>query len=129
LGATALKCHLLGWWADKSKGYRLEDLETKKIISLRDVKFIEDEAPTEMMIIDSNPPSAYPGLSSEDLDLDSADELAQPAQEPLHDETEPPSPSVMVKTLPEINPPSHPPAQPKGSKWVDLPPRKGSAHL
>jgi len=27
-----MKCCLLGWWADEMKGYRLEDIETGKLI-------------------------------------------------------------------------------------------------
>src|ERR1700726_412512 len=46
LAVMAIKCCLLGWWADKSKGYRLDNLETKTIISSRDVHFIKDETPT-----------------------------------------------------------------------------------
>ncbi len=33
----------MGWWADETKGYRLEDAETGKIITARDVRFVEDD--------------------------------------------------------------------------------------
>ena len=32
LEATAVKCQLLGWWADETKGYWLEDTETGELI-------------------------------------------------------------------------------------------------
>src|ERR1700731_2867170 len=68
LALTATKCHLLGWYVDESKGYCLEDLETKKIISSRDVHFIEDETPTELAVIDHGyTPEALSGLTSDDL--------------------------------------------------------------
>jgi len=37
LEVTLLKCWLLGWWADETKGYRLEDIMTGKLITARDV--------------------------------------------------------------------------------------------
>src|SRR5436190_22456305 len=42
LEAAAVKCHLLGWWADETKGYRLEDVESKRLITSRDIRFVEN---------------------------------------------------------------------------------------
>jgi hypothetical protein len=53
---TAVKCRLLGWWADETKGYRLEDIQTRALITSRDVQFVEDETPTELTIIEGDPP-------------------------------------------------------------------------
>ena len=43
-----VKCHLLGWWVDETKGYHLEDLKTKEHITSRGAHFIEDESPTNL---------------------------------------------------------------------------------
>ena len=37
LEATSIKCCLLGWWADETKGYRLEEAKTGKLITAQDV--------------------------------------------------------------------------------------------
>jgi hypothetical protein len=55
LKATSGKCQLPGYWADETKGYRLEDAETGKLITSRDVRFIEDERPTDLAIIEGDP--------------------------------------------------------------------------
>ena len=48
---------MLGWWTDESKGYRLEDLKTPgKLISSRDVDFVEDSSSNDLAIIDNIPP-------------------------------------------------------------------------
>jgi len=43
---------MLGWWIDKAKGYRLEDLENSKLIASRDVCFFEDDLPSELVVIE-----------------------------------------------------------------------------
>lgn len=40
LEATSKKYRLLGWWAGETKGYRLEDCETGKLITSCDVRFV-----------------------------------------------------------------------------------------
>ena len=50
---TSIKCHLLGWWADEMKGYRLEDVETGKIITAWDVPFGEDDSPGDLAVIET----------------------------------------------------------------------------
>ena len=52
LGPTAVKCRLLGWWVDETKGYRLEDIETQKLITLRDVRFNKDTSLSDLVEID-----------------------------------------------------------------------------
>jgi hypothetical protein len=42
----------LGWWEHETKGYRLEDIEKRSLITLRDVHFVEDDSPTELAIIE-----------------------------------------------------------------------------
>jgi len=57
LQSRAVKVQMLEWWTDESKGYRLEDLETPgKLISSRDVDFIEDSSPNDLTIIDNISP-------------------------------------------------------------------------
>ena len=59
---TVVKCHLLGWWADKTKGYRLEDIETKKLITARDICVIEDDKPMDVAIIEDE--AGHPTLQT-----------------------------------------------------------------
>ena len=54
LEATLRKCQLLGWWADETKGYRLEDEENGRLITLHDVRFLEDERPNDLAVIKSS---------------------------------------------------------------------------
>ena len=44
---------LLRWWNDETKEYRLEDLESGggKIIAFQDVKFMEDESPSDLTVV------------------------------------------------------------------------------
>jgi len=48
-----VKCRLLGWWADETKGYQLEDIETRKLIMSRDVRFVEDESPGDLAVVET----------------------------------------------------------------------------
>jgi len=45
---------LFGWWNDETKGYRLEDLESGggKVIASWNIKFMEDESPSELTVVD-----------------------------------------------------------------------------
>ena len=54
LEVTSRKCRLLGWWADETKEYRLEDKENGRLITLRDVRFLEDERPNDLAVIESS---------------------------------------------------------------------------
>jgi hypothetical protein len=44
LEAAPMRCRLLGWWADKSWGYRLEDPMTCSLIASHDAQFIETDS-------------------------------------------------------------------------------------
>jgi len=44
---------MLGWWVDEAKGYRLEDLENGKLIASRDVRFFEDDSPSNLVSIEA----------------------------------------------------------------------------
>jgi len=52
LELRAVKVRLLGWWNNKAKGYRLEDLENRKLIASQDVHFFEDDSPSDLAIVD-----------------------------------------------------------------------------
>jgi hypothetical protein len=54
LEVAAMKCRLLSWWADKTKGYRLEDVETCLLITSLDVCFVEDNTPSELAVIEGS---------------------------------------------------------------------------
>ena len=53
LEPMVVKCRLLGWWLDETKGYRLEDVETRKLIMSRDIQFTEDDLPTNLVMMSS----------------------------------------------------------------------------
>jgi hypothetical protein len=46
-----VKCRLLGWWDGETKRYQLENDETGRLITSRNVCFIEDESPTDPAVI------------------------------------------------------------------------------
>lgn len=54
LEVTLRKCRLLGWWADETKGYQLEDEENRRLITSRDVRFLKDERPNDLVVIESS---------------------------------------------------------------------------
>lgn len=54
LESRAVHVHMLGWWADETKGYRLEDLENGKLITSHDVQFYEDNIPSELAQVDTS---------------------------------------------------------------------------
>jgi len=59
--SRAVKIHMLGWWTNKTKGYRLEDLENDKLIAARDVRFAEDSFSSELAIVKVDAPPYDPG--------------------------------------------------------------------
>lgn len=42
---------MLGWWANKTKGYRLKDLENEKLITFRYVKFYKDNTLSKLVCL------------------------------------------------------------------------------
>jgi len=42
---------MLGWWIDEAKGYHLENLENGKLIASQDVRFFEDDSPSNLASI------------------------------------------------------------------------------
>jgi len=128
LQSRAVKVWILGWWTDKSKGYRLEDLETpEKLISSRDVDFIEDSSPNDLAIIDN----ISPPLESIDKLVDNAistDSISPSisASNPTKVHL-PESHSSTPPLEPVKEPLSPPPAPKKVSKWQSLPKREPSS--
>jgi len=119
---------MLGWWTDESKGYRLEDLETPgKLISSRDVDFIEDSSPNDLAIIDNipPPPESIDNLVDNAISTDSISpsistpdpsKVALPESRP----STPPSPAMKEMLSPPLAPK-------KASKWLSLPKREPSS--
>jgi hypothetical protein len=65
LEVTPIKCRLLGWWEHETKGYHLEDIEKRLLITSCDVRFVEDDSPTELAIIEGE----YPPTEDNLMDL------------------------------------------------------------
>jgi hypothetical protein len=64
LKVTSIKCRLLGWWEHETKSYHLEDMVKRSLITLCDVRFIEDDSPTELAIIEGEYPPTEDNLGS-----------------------------------------------------------------
>jgi hypothetical protein len=77
LEVMSIKCRLLGWWEHETKGYRLEDMKKRSLITSRDVRFIEDDSPTELAIIEGE----YPPTENNLMDL-LPDHKPQPSSHP-----------------------------------------------
>jgi len=116
---------MLGWWTDESKGYRLENLEIpRKLISSRDIDFIEDSSPNDLAIIDniSPPPESIDKLVDNAISTDSISPsilAPDPTKVHLPESYSSTSPLKPVKEL--LSPP---PAPKKVSKWQSLPKRE-----
>jgi hypothetical protein len=130
LEPTAAKCRLLGWWAEETKGYRLEDIKTGKLITSRDVKFIEDEQPTDLAIIEGgNPPGVLSELTSDDLEASKLTESTPTSSDPHKERENPETPDSASEDSPAT---TNEPAQPRAtqtSKWASLPLREPSTRL
>ena len=149
LEKTAVKCRLLGWWADETKGYRLEDLETKRLITSRDVRFVEDEKPNDLAVIkgeeqrvpvEKSSKTEPTGAIRQHTDTEDA-EISEPdspvASEPTSESDFDPEPRFEPETM--LGPPPNTagssddvenaaslPRARKSSKWTNLPPREQS---
>ncbi|KAJ3476999.1 hypothetical protein NLI96_g10770 [Meripilus lineatus] len=117
LQETSIKCRLLGWWAEETKGYRLEEVETGKLITSRDVRFVEDETPGDLALIEGG------GKQPTATELT---QLAPPDPEPLSPDSESPPIPVAPATSPDAlsSDPIDTPAPRKraapGAKWEYL---------
>jgi len=119
---------MLGWWTDKSKGYRFEDLETPgKLISSCDIDFIEDSSPNDLAIIDNIPlpPESIDNLVDNAISTDSISpsiSTPDPSKIALPESCPPTPPSPAMKEM--LSPPLAPK---KASKWLSLPKREPSS--
>jgi hypothetical protein len=130
LDSQAVRVRMLGWWADESKGYCLEDLENRKLIASQDVQFDEDNSPSNVASIDISLPHS---TGQEIIDLTMLDEQPSPRKIVISQPPTPATPSTggtpdERPTTPEISPKSPPSTPKKSSKWQDLPKRESSTH-
>jgi len=119
LAATSVKCRLLGWAADETKGYRLEVVETRKLMYSRDVTFAEDDAPNDLAVVETS--GSLPGsrdITSDDLESSQVQSEAAEATEGQTD-------ALGDAPMDQEQAPEPTPA-PKPSKWAKLPPREPS---
>ena len=134
---TAKKCRLLGYWADETKGYRLEDAKTGKLITSRDVRFVEDERPTDLAMIEGDKRDFRAGeLMEVQPDGTLQPVVPKPAEQEIQDNiftndnkfTPNPEPEIQPN---EVIPKPEPALDPNVSmpraarnKWADLPRRE-----
>ena len=144
LEATLRKCRLLGWWADETKGYRLEDEENRRLITSRDVCFLEDEGPNDLVVIESSG-----SIRAADQQLEDPAATQTPPElknnisnlHSLHDPdlflAQPPRPDTPpdlskgpddIQAIPALVPAPEP-SPPKTSRWADLPQREPSTRV
>ena len=64
LESRVVKVKMLEWWSDETKGYRLENLENGKLITLCNVWFFKDEIPSDLAVVEVN----IKCLSTNDID-------------------------------------------------------------
>ncbi|KAJ3485148.1 hypothetical protein NLI96_g5163 [Meripilus lineatus] len=122
LEETAIKCRLLGWWAEETKGYRLEDVETGKLITSRDVRFIEDETPGDLALIEGGGIRPTVAELTKLAPLDPVDTSPSPPVITVHSESTLPDTTTTVpdsNTTPPPDPPTRKRAAP-GAKWEYL---------
>ena len=138
------KCRLLGWWADETKGYRLEDEENGRLITSRDVRFLEDKRPNDLAVIKSSGSVRAADQQLEDLaatrtppelknNISNLHSLHDPnlfIAQPLRPDT-PPDLSKGpddIQAIPALVPAPEP-SPPKTSRWADLPQWEPSTHI
>jgi hypothetical protein len=112
---------MLGWWTDEMKGYRLEDVETWKLLTLRDVMFVEDDQPMDMAVIEGDE-ATLPRLMSPDLEPSKAPSDPPTTSEESVKHVEQPRELKHTRELPREVPKNGSTTwTPKMSKWADLP--------
>ena len=154
LEPTSIKCRLLGWWADETKGYRLEEAETRKLITARDVRFVKDTKSDDLAVIEGDEPrwplddpfeppeeevSGRPEIAKaaekDELASDESSLLSSPPSSPTSTESSDFTPEGRFEPEPKtsattpMTPASVPEpeqAPPRTSKWANLPPHEPS---
>lgn len=107
LEVTSVKCRLLGWWTDETKGYRLEEVGTGKIITARDVTFVEDDTPGDLAIIETR--GSQPTKEDIEVLAPEVDEVAENGEEAPAGSAEPTQAEQVVENPENTDPPrDHP---------------------
>ncbi len=112
----------------RQKGYRLEDAETGKIITARDVRFVEDDTPGDLAVIETR--GVAPTRAEIDAlgprEVEKAVESAVPnaPTSPEEISTAQQGDSAPGPSTPDQPETSQEVQQPKPSKWASLPPRE-----
>jgi hypothetical protein len=78
---TLRNCRLLGYRADETKGYWLDDAEIGKLITSQDVQFIEDRRPNGLAVIEG---SAGGGVCVSELTQIQSDSLLPVVPQPAN---------------------------------------------
>jgi len=120
LEVTSMKCRLPDWWADETKGYRLEDIETGKLITSRDVRFVENESPGDLVVVETQGAVPMKGQLDELVPKETMTNVIPPSPSPMPESTEAELPTEIPVPAPAAEPPPNPV---KTSKWANLPPR------
>ncbi|KAG5728163.1 hypothetical protein E4T56_gene19311 [Termitomyces sp. T112] len=129
LGVTSVKCCMLGWWTNETKGYRLKDVKTGKLITARDICFVEDNSPGDLAEFEmhGSPPSAEELAMLALLETTNTTPVtaATPAN-PVPKSTK----ASTQETVPAAPEPTPTPtaSAPKASKWFNLPLREHPMH-
>jgi len=139
LEETSIKCRLMGWWVDEAKGYRLEEVATGKLIASRDVRFVEDDSPSDLAVIDTRGTAPtmdelenlVPEASAKvDKHLTAHTPATKVPQLPASVQTSPPSandppePPASTNDNEESNSAPIPKRHARAAKWDALPPRE-----
>ena len=140
---TSRKCWLLGYWAEETKGYQLEDVKTGKLITSQDVQFIEDERPNNLVVIEGSSGGSncvgelmevQPDGSLLPIVLKPADPPTVSQEPAASNETEtapspePPVPANEPVMAPAPDPSTSIPRAPQNNWWDNLPWCKQPTH-
>jgi hypothetical protein len=108
------------------KGYRLEDIQTCSLITSHNVQFVEDDTPTELAIIEGDPPPVPIG------ELIEINTNNLPQHKPESEPDTPTSPSSNTSSQSDFEAEGHFEPEslpPKASKWANLPTREPSTRI
>jgi len=120
LEVTSIKCRLLGWWADETMGYRLEDIETGKLITSWDICFVEDESPGDLVVVETWGAVHTEGQLDELVLKKTMTNVIPPSPLSTPESAEAELPTEILVPTPAAEPSLNPV---KTSKWANLPPR------
>jgi hypothetical protein len=64
LEAASVRCWMLGWWVDRSRGYRLEDPTTRTLIASRDAQFVKTDMSDTLYAVKGKYTTTTSGLTA-----------------------------------------------------------------